>query len=235
LSSAPTETVPQHFQLQYFGRTLTLRPPVLFHAACLSFSLRADRDPEILGAAALTDVQPGDIILPGFPGAQAASSLHPDPSTDDASPSSTAHLFRAMAARTPSTPLPVLDSKAHDFEYCRLLCCYDPVSSPGFSVQELRGSLKGTWEGRFSFFDFDSYREMLNGRVRSLYEGPFRAQPQVWKIDEVVVKLADERQEGGSGRVSVPHAGYTDPLQVHPQCRLLEDGPANLCRHAHAA
>ena len=49
---------------------------------------------------------------------------------------------------------------------------------------------------------------MLGGKVRSLYEGPFGEQPQVWKLREHVVKVNYAEQIGGKG--SLMNAGYYD-------------------------
>ncbi|KAK0542131.1 hypothetical protein OC846_006833, partial [Tilletia horrida] len=48
--------------------------------------------------------------------------------------------------------------------------------------------LQGTWEGQFAFFDFDSYRDMLSGRVSGLFDGQYGEQAQVWKLEEKVVR-----------------------------------------------
>ena len=95
--------------------------------------------------------------------------------------------------------MPNLASLAHDADLARLLACGNPITSKGLTAAQLRGSFQGIWEGRFSFFDFDSYRDVLAGRVRSLYEGPFRGQPQVWRIEETVMKLTPNDVEGGKG------------------------------------
>ncbi|CEH19380.1 hypothetical protein CBOM_06708 [Ceraceosorus bombacis] len=95
----------------------------------------------------------------------------------------------------------------HDTDLSRLLACSNPFSAPGLKPLAHAGLFEGAWEGRFCFFDFDSYREMLAGRMRSLYEGPFGEQPQVWRIREHIVRVGSGvRKIGGEG--SVLNAGY---------------------------
>ncbi|PWZ02783.1 hypothetical protein BCV70DRAFT_197042 [Testicularia cyperi] len=115
----------------------------------------------------------------------------------------------ATTVRQPRTSRPplLLSSRDHDRDVTRLLNCLDARTSPGLPPLFCQGMFQGTWEGRFSFFDFDSYREMLAGRMRSLYEGPFGEQPQIWKIREKVVKLGPGELEGGKG--SILAAGYS--------------------------
>jgi hypothetical protein len=170
------------------GRKIDLAPPNLAHAAIFSFFYRVEQDPtaqgELLTHAAGTPAQ------------------NPNPSPRNAA---------AVSGLTPSSrptksSLPTLSSHTHDRDFIRLASCIDPYSSLGLPKLYTRGDLTGSWEGRFSFFDFDSYRDMLGGRMRSLYEGPFGDQPQVWKIEERVVKLEKGQKLGGSG--PVVNAGF---------------------------
>ncbi|TKY90480.1 hypothetical protein EX895_000478 [Sporisorium graminicola] len=123
--------------------------------------------------------------------------------SDPDDPSSETIVRQPAATRPPLS----LTSADHDKDVSRLLSCLDPTRSPGLPPLFFRGMFEGIWEGRFSFFDFDSYREMLAGRMRSLYEGPFGEQPQIWKIKEKVVRLGPSEVEGGKG--SLLAAGYT--------------------------
>ncbi len=119
------------------------------------------------------------------------------------------------AVRRPTSTRPPLSlcSLDHDRDVSRLLSCLDARSSPGLPPLFFQGMFEGIWEGRFSFFDFDSYREMLAGRMRSLYDGPFGEQPQIWKIKERIVRLAPGEVEGGKG--SILAAGYSsDPVDA---------------------
>lgn len=101
-----------------------------------------------------------------------------------------------------------LRSIDHDKDVERMLSCTSPYLSAGLSLESHIGSIDGAWEGRFTFFDFDSYRDMLSGKIRSLYEGPFGEQPQVWKIREHIVEVDSEESMGGSG--SLLNSGFLD-------------------------
>lgn len=53
-------------------------------------------------------------------------------------------------------PMPTLQSELYDLDFQRLLRCHNPRSSLGLPKQTFSGLVAGAWEGRFSFFDFDS-------------------------------------------------------------------------------
>ena len=162
--------------VNHVGGQLRIAPPILAQGACFSFFMKVEKDPAVLGMAALSD-------------------------PDD--PTSETTIRQPTATRPPLS----LTSTDHDKDVTRLLSCLDATRSPGLPPLFFKGMFEGIWEGRFSFFDFDSYREMLAGRMRSLYEGPFGEQPQIWKIREKIVKLAPGEAEGGKG--SILAAGYT--------------------------
>ncbi|KAJ9476912.1 hypothetical protein PHBOTO_000594 [Pseudozyma hubeiensis] len=162
--------------VEHVGGQLRIAAPILAQGACFSFFMKVEKDPAVLGMAALSD-------------------------PDD--PTSETTIRQPTATRPPLS----LTSTDHDKDVTRLLSCLDPRQSPGLPPLFFKGMFEGIWEGRFSFFDFDSYREMLAGRMRSLYEGPFGEQPQIWKIKEKVVKLGPGELEGGKG--SILAAGYT--------------------------
>lgn len=130
--------------------------------------------------------------------------------TDPDDPTSESTMRQPTSTRPPLS----LTSLDHDKDLHRLLSCLDPRSSPGLPPLYFKGMFEGIWEGRFSFFDFDSYREMLAGRMRSLYEGPFGEQPQIWKIREKVVRLGEGEVEGGKGHILA--AGYTTESPQDP-------------------
>jgi hypothetical protein len=90
-------------------------------------------------------------------------------------------------------------SPQFDFDHLRLTSCLNPIaSSPppslpsageseeltrgrgsnggGLGIWACRGTVEGVWGGLFSFLDFDSYRDMLSGRTRAIYEGPYGIQ-----------------------------------------------------------
>ena len=166
-----------------------MSPPILTHAAIFSFFFRVERDPtataDLIGATA------------GGPAPQFGFGA---PQANGAPGSITTSVKPAKTSR------PVLESKLHDQDFARLVSCVDPYSSRGLPSLFCKGQIAGSWEGRFSFFDFDSYRDMLGGRMRSLYEGPFGDQPQVWKLEEKIVKLEPGEVRGGTG--PIVNAGY---------------------------
>jgi hypothetical protein len=183
-------------QVEHLGLSLVICPPILAHAACFSFFARVERDPamsslndapQLGGNAAI--IGPGGIVGGGS---------------------------GRNFSRAPKTPTAILSSELHDRDFTRLLVCHDPRSSPGLPPLFYKGLFTGAWEGRFSFFDFDSYRDMLGGRIRSLYEGPFGDQPQVWKLEERIVKLRPGEEPGGKG--SMLNAGF----EILPE--VAEDG-----------
>ncbi|GAA5898006.1 hypothetical protein JCM5296_001451 [Sporobolomyces johnsonii] len=180
--------------ITHMGRKLDLSPPNLAHAAIFSFFFRVEQDPavqnDLLGAAHGT---PALHQLSAFNNLTAAGSSG---GSNALGPSS----------RPTKTSHPTLSSRIHDRDFLRLASCVDPYSSRGLPTLYTRGDLSGNWEGRFSFFDFDSYRDMLGGRMRSLYEGPFGDQPQVWKLEERVVRLDAGQKPGGKGPAL--NAGY---------------------------
>lgn len=177
----------------HMGRRIEMAPPILAHAAIFSFFFRVEQDPD--NAAELQNVPIG-----------APASFQMGPS---ANPNSVAPLVKPA-----KTSRPVLSSRIHDHDFTRLVSCVDPYSSLGLPTLSCRAKLSGSWEGRFSFFDFDSYRDMLGGRIRSLYEGPFGDQPQVWKIEEKVVRLKKGDRKGGRGPIL--YAGF-EPGQRGPR------------------
>lgn len=190
----------QHFN--YFGHNITLRTPPLFQAACLSFSMRADNDAEVTGQSSGSNEVisvPGSLqTLSSMPRRRQSNSFGSSSRSSAAGANSPQSLTLRLNNRF-ETPLATLSSSAYDFAFHRLQVCATPTGHAGLDLTSLRGQFAGVWEGRFTFFDFDSYREMLGGRVRSLYEGPLRAQPQIWRIEEHVVEVTDDMPEGGRG------------------------------------
>ncbi|KAJ1031845.1 hypothetical protein NDA13_002231 [Ustilago tritici] len=168
--------------IQHVCGPLRIASPILAQGACFSFFMKVEKDPAVLGMAALTDPDEG--------------------------PSETT-IRQPAATRSPLS----LTSLDHDKDATRLLACLDARQSPGLPPLFFKGMFEGIWEGRFSFFDFDSYREMLAGRMRSLYEGPFGEQPQIWKIREKLVKLGPAQLQGGKGNILA--AGYTSAGASH--------------------
>ncbi|GAA5970151.1 hypothetical protein JCM11641_000289 [Rhodosporidiobolus odoratus] len=165
--------------ITHMGRRIDLAPPNLAHAAIFSFFFRVEQEP-IIQNSLLTHGA-------GTPAQHAHPALV------------AANAGLTQSSRPTKTTLPTLASHIHDRDFIRLASCIDPYSSLGLPKLYSRGQLTGSWEGRFSFFDFDSYRDMLGGHIRSLYDGPFGDQPQVWKLEERVVKLEAGEKVGGKG------------------------------------
>jgi hypothetical protein len=184
------------------GRRIEVAPPILTHAAIFSFFFRVEQDTSVIAELTLTTPPPA-AGLPLQLGVGTVSNAAPP-------------------AKPAKTSLPVLKSKIHDRDFARMASCVDPYSSCGLPTLACRGELNGSWEGRFSFFDFDSYRDMLGGRMRSLYEGPFGDQPQVWKIEEKVVRLKKGEKQGGRG--STLNAGY-EKGQMGPRATFSQSPP----------
>lgn len=160
------------------GRTIEIAPPILTHAAIFSFFFRVERDPGVTVDPTGGHVMNGPAGLLQNIGAGGVSTRKPA-----------------------KTSRPLLESRIHDQDFSRLVSCVDPYSSKGLPALYCKGQIEGSWEGRFSFFDFDSYRDMLGGRMRSLYEGPFGDQPQVWKLEERIIKLERGQKRGGTGPI----------------------------------
>lgn len=186
----------------HMGRRIEVAPPILTHAAIFSFFFRVEQDTSVIAELTLTTPPPA-AGLPLQLGVGTVSNAAPP-------------------AKPAKTSLPVLKSKIHDRDFARMASCVDPYSSRGLPTLACRGELNGSWEGRFSFFDFDSYRDMLGGRMRSLYEGPFGDQPQVWKIEEKVVRLTKGEKQGGRG--STLNAGY-EKGQMGPRATFSQSPP----------
>ena len=166
----------------HMGRRIAMAPPILAHAAIFSFFYRVEQDP-----AAAVDVAAATPL--GAPAAAAVEGV------------------AQGRGGAPRTVPPDLESRIHDADFVRLASVVNPYTRPsGLAPKCSRGMFAGAWEGRFSFFDFDSYREMLGGRLKSLYEGPFGDQPQVWRLDERVVRVRRGNTPGGRG--SPLNAGY---------------------------
>ncbi|PWN47476.1 hypothetical protein IE53DRAFT_390385 [Violaceomyces palustris] len=198
-------------EIEHCGMALKISSPILTQAACFSFFMKVERDPAVIVLTALAEDQnenAGDAT--SIRGSEAAA-LGPY------------HMIggRRVTAQSSRSPLS-FSSRDHDKDICRLLACLDPKYSPGLRPLFCKGMFEGAWEGRFSFFDFDSYREMLAGRMRSLYEGPFGEQPQVWKISERVVKVP--RSEPRCGHGSLLNAGY---LNRDEEARQEDSGRAS--------
>jgi hypothetical protein len=200
--------------IEHCGQQVVIRPPNSTQAACFAFFNKVEMDPAVTG---LPDLDEPANLLEAVVGRGRGSMLE-----------------EHLSAKDPLTYV----SKDHDRDMQRLLCCISPQESPGLKTFFHLGTMEGSWEGRFAYFDFDSYRDMLAGKLRSLYEGQFGEQPQVWKIKEHIIKLDKNERTGGVGDTlnsgyKTDHDEPTDREAI-PQSditkRILSDR-ANSCHH----
>jgi hypothetical protein len=220
-------------EIEWYGRQLELSPPILTHAAILRFFTKktpaeiivAETDPAgpaplapIMAAAAAQAAAVGGLALPGLNPTDMAmvspSQAGPvrlvrlvlmyqdiDDVSDDSSESS--------GAMDRLTDL-VSDSQLHDRDFERLRRCFDPLTCLGMPRTAWRGMLDGCWEGNFSFFEFEAFREMVAGQSRALYEGPFGEQAQVWKLKETYVRpIGSAPGNKGKGQALAEAASQT--------------------------
>lgn len=119
--------------------------------------------------------------------------------------------------------VPQLTSLEHDQDFKRSMVCASPVTSPGLPPLFYRRKLEGTWRGAYIFFDFEAYRRVLGGSLRSLYEGAYGHQDCEWIISESVINVKYDRL-GGTG--SFLSAGFrTDQTaeEATAEARLSPD------------
>ncbi|KDN44682.1 hypothetical protein K437DRAFT_247637 [Tilletiaria anomala UBC 951] len=217
--------------IEHCAQKLHLAAPVLAHAACLMFFQRVERDPAAMGLAHLREGA-GEAASIAEAAAAAAAGNDQAASRDSVGGWALAQVFEGMNFTAPAqssqgrhdrrfgafnrrranlAEATMLRSIHHDKDFARLMACCDPRSGIGLRPSFHAGDFEGAWEGRFSFFDFDSYRDMLAGLMSSLYEGPFGEQPQVWKLKERMVRLGEHDHKGGEG--SILSAGYLGTRQ----------------------
>jgi hypothetical protein len=163
-----------------YGRTLSIAPPILGHAAQLRFftAPEADSPTTIPGLGPEDDVEMEDL--------------------------------RAL-------PRPALTSARHDADFERLLACTDGSRSPGRALWAWRGVFTGSWEGTFTFLEFDAFRDMLAGHPAAIYAGPYGEQAQVWKLRETFVRPKPGTPADGPGlplRGPMVNAGF--PADMRP-------------------
>ncbi|ODN96474.1 hypothetical protein L198_04188 [Cryptococcus wingfieldii CBS 7118] len=196
--------------IQAYGRDVRICAPHISHAAIARFFYRRLGE-EIEESKTNVVVAPFMSLL-GEASRTASTSTTPagptpaGPTPTGPSPASTAPQTPLLAPfGAPSTRMPLLTSSAaHDAEFYRLSLCYDPTRTPGMPRPAWRGTFEGCWEGTFSFFDFEAFKEMLSGQARALYEGPYGEQAQVWKIKETWVRregwVRKEAVDKGKGK-----------------------------------
>lgn len=204
--------------VEHCGRRLRMCAPLASHAAYFTFFMQVEQQPNAGGLVAIT----GRGVEPGTTDRRAGVPPRPPVQLGLLAPELGAGPHGAQV-----DPLPLeargplaLRSNDHDADLVRLFACYDPFSGPGLRPTFYANTFNGAWEGRFSFFDFDSYREMLGGQMRSLYTGPFGEQPQVWKLKEHFVKVGASGQPKRGGTASVITAGYEPEAPLEDLTRL---------------
>ncbi|KAK4685588.1 hypothetical protein P7C73_g4567, partial [Tremellales sp. Uapishka_1] len=150
--------------LQVYGRQIAMAPPMLSHAAILSFFIKT---------AHVSETSPAVALLPPTGGPPTTPPADVDEDDNEL---------------TKTHKMDITDSRFHDRDFERMRACYDPSLCRGMKPAAWRKSWDGYWEGNFSFFDYDAFREMLAGHMSALYEGPFGEQAQVWKLKETYVR-----------------------------------------------
>ncbi|TXT13379.1 hypothetical protein VHUM_00746 [Vanrija humicola] len=141
-------------------------------------------------------------------------------------------------------PRPVLRSEVHDADFARLRACTNGVWSRGRSLSAWRGLFSGCWEGTFTFIDFQAFHDILSGRHRAIYHGPYGEQPQVWKLRETLIRpkrsTAGPRSRRGLPlRGPMTHAGFPKdmrafsmnpmanrPVGTSPETAIIDDALA---------
>ena len=186
---------PRTVTMTYFGRETSICPPILSHAAILRFFTHGSGgDPSIPHPTGVATSDGANDPLGGY--GIVRSTTVPTRKIND--PSAEEDDDEEVLPRERKDLL--ADSKFHDRDFFRLLSCHDPFTCSGLKPSTWRGSMEGCWEGNFSFFDFDAFREMLAGQSRALYAGPFGEQHQVWRLKETFVRPKREKDKG-KGRV----------------------------------
>lgn len=93
-------------------------------------------------------------------------------------------------------------STQYDQDFMRSMSCASPITSPGLPALFYRNKIEGTWKGAYIFFDFEAYRRLLTGNLRSLYEGAYGHQECEWNILETVINVRMDRLGGNGGFLS---------------------------------
>ncbi|EGG09972.1 uncharacterized protein MELLADRAFT_60810 [Melampsora larici-populina 98AG31] len=174
---------------RYMGQTIRILPPLSSHVAMMSFfwgvSCLNELDRRsgrfmLNSHNSWSEISNGNTTnfnIPSNSINHQSTSIHPD------------DLFSMKMKR-----ILECDSNSYDLEYHRTTRCLNPYSSPGLQFDTFKNCFNGIWEGKFMFFDYTSYREMLMGRLQSVFEGRYGDQPQVLKMREVIVRLSDGKR-----------------------------------------
>ncbi|EJT97236.1 hypothetical protein DACRYDRAFT_18934 [Dacryopinax primogenitus] len=189
---APAGSEPRT-KIPYFGHLLPVSPPPAGLAAIMLFSLRTSLSPP--------DAAPMPLAMPLAPVAQPMHHTATPTAANTAHGAGQLEVVRPPYARELSE-----DRGSHvwDSDWGRITGCWDLLAGLGLGRET---HVDGVWEGKFTFFDFDSYRDMLTGSTRSVYEGAFASQPQVWRLLTRLSPIPEsrrrqvlaERRERGAG------------------------------------
>ncbi|WVQ78766.1 hypothetical protein IAT38_000857 [Cryptococcus sp. DSM 104549] len=114
-----------------------------------------------------------------------------------------------------------MSSELHDREWQRNTMCQDPHTSAGLPALCFRGAIQGFWRGKFLFYDFGLYREILGGNMRGVYTGMFAEQAAEMELRETLVKVKKE-EVGGDGPLL--HAGFKDMEDMDAEIKYVEAG-----------
>lgn len=99
--------------------------------------------------------------------------------------------------------------------------CQDSHTNEGLLPLTYRGSIQGFWRGKFLFYDFEFYREILSGNLRGVYTGMFAEQAVEAELRETLVKVKKE-DVGGDGPLLT--AGFKDMGSLEEETKFLEQG-----------
>lgn len=187
--------------VQRFGRTWEILPPSHVDASALMLLGLVDRFPEVATLAKKPDA-PGmhEFFHRSFQSSSSSSSRgnRTYPSDSPARrPSSSRHDEHDQAREHPYNDRPI-QSNDYDDEFIRSLSCASPIDSQGLPPLFYRGKIQGHWKGRTLFMDFDAYRSVLAGNLRSLYDGAFGFGEQEWTLEESVINVKIDKV-GGDG------------------------------------
>jgi len=114
-----------------------------------------------------------------------------------------------------------MPSVYHDREWQRNSVCQDPHTSLGLPPLAWKGELEGFWRGKFLFYEFETYRQMLAGNIRAVYTSQFAEQVVEMELKETVIHCKkDER--GGKGPMVC--AGFDEVEDYESETKKIEAG-----------
>lgn len=141
--------------IPYYGENVTLRPPVLAHAAILRF-FKLDYDEENEDEEDEDEDGEGEVAAT-FMSMTAGNQL---PNHRSGSLTDPITIGKSVSNVYTTAPRIGLSSQSHDRDWMRLKSCYDASTSSGMKIKDWRNAFDGCWEGNFSFFEFAHYKEV---------------------------------------------------------------------------